>query len=138
VSQSFVVDASVAFAWIHPNQATDATNKLLSEVEEGAVIVVPPLWFSEVANSLLVLQRRKKLTLEERRVALETLLKLTLTVDEEPGKVAFGRTSEIAEQCNLTVYDATYLEVCLRRKLALATRDDGLAVAAKKAGVKLI
>ena len=137
MSAAYVIDSSMGFAWIHPSLATDATNRLLDEVEAGAAIVVPVLWFSEIANSLLVLQRRKRLTVAERKLALETLSKLTFTVDEEAGKAAFGKTSELAERYDLTVYDATYLELALRRKLPLASRDDALNAAAGKAGIKI-
>jgi predicted nucleic acid-binding protein len=138
MNASWVIDSSVGFAWIHPSQATDATNRLLDDVEAGATITVPVLWFSEIANSLLVLQRRKKLTGTERKIALETLLKLTFAVDEEAVKTAFGKTSELAEQYNLSVYDATYLELAIRRRLPLASRDDALNDAAKKAGVGIL
>ncbi len=138
MSRSWVMDSSVAFAWIHPSQSSDATNQLLDEVAAGASIVVPILWFSEIANSLLVLQRRKKLTAIERKMALETLAKLVFTVDEEAGKVVFGKTSELAERYDLTVYDATYLEIAIRRQLPLASRDDALNEAAKKAGIQTL
>jgi predicted nucleic acid-binding protein len=138
VSVSWVIDSSVGFAWIHPSQATDDTNRLLDEVEAGAALVVPVLWFAEVANSLLVLQRRKKLTSAERMAGLETLSKLTFTIDEEAGKAAFGKTSDLAERYDLTIHDATYLELAIRRKLPLASRDEALNQAAKKAGVKTL
>ncbi len=133
-----VIDSSVGFAWIHPSQATDATDCLLDDVEAGVTIVVPVLWFSEVANSLLVLQQRKKLTAAERNAALQTLSRLALTVDEEAGKAAFGATSELAERHDLSVYDATYLELAMRRNLPLASRDEALNRAATKAGVKTL
>lgn len=138
MSAAWVIDSSVGFAWVHPSQASDATNRLLDEVEAGGIIVVPGLWFSEMANSLLVLQRRKKLTPAERKAALETLSQLALTVDEEAGKTAFGAASELAERYDLSVYDATYLESALRLRLALASRDEALNRAAKKAGVKTL
>jgi predicted nucleic acid-binding protein len=138
VSDAWIIDSSVGFAWIHPSQATAETNALLDRIEAGATVVIPGLWFAEIANSLLVLQRRKKLTSSERKTALETLSNLNFTVDEESGKAAFGKTSELAEEYDLTVYDATYLELALRRKLPLASRDTALAGAAKKAGVKVL
>jgi predicted nucleic acid-binding protein len=91
-----------------------------------------------MANGLLVLQRRKKLTAAERKLALETLLKLNFTVDDDTGKAAFGKTSELAERYDLSIYDATYLELAIRRKLPLASRDEALAAAAKKAGIKTL
>ena len=49
-SDRFVVDASVAIAWVHPGQATVATQTLLSSLAEGAVFEVPSIWPLEVAN----------------------------------------------------------------------------------------
>ena len=54
MSAAFVLDASVAFAWVLPSQASATTEALLARVEEGDEVVVPPLWFQEVANGLLV------------------------------------------------------------------------------------
>jgi predicted nucleic acid-binding protein len=132
----WVVDSSVGFAWVHPHQAIPETDKLLDDVGAGATIVVPELWFTEMANGLLVLQRRKKLTAQERKTALQTLAGLNLTVDEEAGKMAFRKTSELAEKHGLSVYDATYLEIALRRKLSLASRDNALRQAARQCGLK--
>ena len=138
MSQVFVIDASVGFAWLHPAQATPETEKLLEQVGNGAQVVVPSLWFIEIANSLLVLQRRKKLTADERKSALETLGALNLTVDEESAREAFRKVSELAEKHGLTAYDAVYLELALRRKLPLASRDESLRQAAKHCGLKTL
>ena len=138
MSEAWVVDSSVGFAWVHPHQATPEKEKLLEEVEAGALVVIPALWFVEMANSLLVLRRRKRLTKEDRKAALETLASLQFTVDEEAARAAFQKTSELAKEHGLTIYDATYLEVALRRKLCLASRDKALISAAKKCGVKTL
>ena len=137
MSEAFVVDASVGFSWVYPSQASDETEKLLVEVEAGSVVVVPSLWFLEVANGLLAAQRRKLLTASERKGALARLLKLNFTVDEETGQEAFRKTSEFAEKYGLSVYDAAYLEVAVRRKLPLASRDQPLRAAAKRCGIIL-
>ena len=39
---------------------------------------------------------------------------------------------------NLTVYDATYLELALRRRVPLATLEQALAEAAKVEGIKVL
>jgi len=138
LSAGWVIDSSVGFAWVHPDQATTATDKLLDDVANGATVVVPVLWFVEMANGLLVLQRRRKITPAERRTALQTLSDLTLVVDEEAGRAAFRETSELAEKHGLTVYDATYLEVAVRRELSLATRDSTLKAAAKRCRLRIL
>ncbi len=136
MSVTWVIDSSVGFAWVHPNQATPETDKLLQEIEAGAAVVVPALWFIEMANSLLVLQRRKKLTGAERKAALEILSSMNFTVDDEAARMALNKTSELAGKYGLTVYNATYLEVALRRNLPLASRDSALMGAAKRCGVR--
>lgn len=138
MSAGFVIDASVGFAWVHPAQSSVETEKLLEQLGNGAQVVVPSLWFIEMANSLLVLQRRKKLTADERKSALDTLGALNLTVDEESARTAFGKASELADKHGLTVYDAVYLELALRRKLPLASRDEALRQAARRCDLKAL
>ena len=138
MSEAFIVDASVGFAWVYPSQASERTDKLLEDIESGARIVVPSLWFLEIANGLLAAQRRKLLTASERKKVLERLSALTFTVDEEAGRAAFDKTSELAEKHGLSLYDATYLETALSHKLPLGSRDDALRKAAKRSGVKVL
>jgi predicted nucleic acid-binding protein len=138
LSVSWVIDSSIGIAWIHPHQATSETDNLLEQVDAGATIVVPSLWYLEMANSLLLLQRRKRITPDERKTALETLSAMVFTVDEGSSLTAFNKMSGLAEKYNLTIYDAAYLEVALRRKLPLASRDDALSRAAGKCGIKML
>jgi predicted nucleic acid-binding protein len=86
----------------------------------------------------LVAQRRHRLTPGQRKAAMEKLTALQLTVDEEGARNAFGKTSDLAEEYGLTIYDATYLELALRRSLPLASRDEALRNAAKQCGLKAL
>ena len=135
---AFVLDASMAFAWVYPGQATSESESLLKLVESGTVAVVPPLWFLEVSNGLLAAQRRKLVTPAERRQALDGLAALALTVDQHDPRSAFERTATLAEQHGLSVYDATYLEVAFRRSLALGSRDRALLAVARQCGVNVV
>jgi predicted nucleic acid-binding protein len=45
---------------------------------------------------------------------------------------------KIADQYGLTVYDAAYLELALRRRIPLATLDDALRRTATSAGVEVL
>ena len=132
----FIVDASVGFAWVHPSQATLETDRWLNAVAAGARVIVPSLWFLEMANVLLMAQRRHRLTAMQRKAALEKLAAMQFTVDEAAGRIAFGKVSELAEKYGLTIYDATYLELALRRSLPLASRDETLRSAARGCGLK--
>lgn len=137
MNSSFVADASVAIAWVHPAQATDATQEMLCTIAEGAIVHVPALWPLEVANALLVLTRRRKLTDPERRSALGWIQRLPVEIDHDAASMAFGRLSELASEYVLSVYDAVYLELAERRGLPLACKDGPLRQAAGKCGVRV-
>ncbi len=132
-----MVDASVAVGWVHPAQATPETAAMLDAIAEGTTIEVPALWSLEVANALTVLARRRKLTEDERQVALGWLRGLPLRADHEMASLAFTRLSELASAHQLSVYDAAYLELAQRRNLTLACKDGPLQEAATRAGVRL-
>lgn len=138
MSTRWVVDASLALSWVHPHQATDKTDALLQRLKDGVNLVVPALWFLEVANALLVLERRRRIRGDERREALAALQALNLTTDSSETVLTFGRVSDLAEKHKLSVYDATYLELALREHLPLGTTDAALRQAARAARVKLL
>jgi predicted nucleic acid-binding protein len=137
VTRSFVADASVAIAWVHPAQATAQTESMLDAIAQGATLEVPALWPLEVANALTVLVRRRKLTEDDRRTALGWFHGLRLRIDHEMASLAFFRLAELAVTHQLSVYDAAYLELAQRRKLMLGCKDGPLGNAAKKSGVAL-
>jgi predicted nucleic acid-binding protein len=138
MSEGFIADSSVGVSWAVPSQASDATDDLLDTVATGTPLVVPTLWSFEVANSLLVLLRRKRILALERDRALGALAQLPLVVDDEGPRLALGKISELASEHGLSVYDATYLELAVRRKLPLASRDGALCKAAQGCRVKLL
>jgi predicted nucleic acid-binding protein len=138
MSEGFIADSSVGVAWAVHSQASAATDELLEEVAVGTPLVVPALWLFEVANPLLVLVRRRRILPQEQTRALNALTRLALVVDDEGSRLAFGRTSRLAAEHGLSVYDAAYLELALRRRLALASRDDALRNAAKSCRLKLL
>ena len=137
MNRSFVADASVAIAWVHPAQATAETDALLDRLAAGDSLVIPALWPLEVANALTILRRRRKLTMNEYRAAVEIIRELPATVDHEAPSIAFTRLLDIASEHDLTVYDATYLELARRRQLPLASNDGQMRRAAARAGVAL-
>jgi len=129
MSEGFVADSSVGVAWAAHSQASEATDQLLEKVAGGGPLVVPTLW---------VLFRRKRIIADERDRALGALARLPLVVDDEGCRQAFGKVSELAAEHGLSVYDAAYLELALRRKLPLASRDDALCNTAKDCHVRLL
>jgi predicted nucleic acid-binding protein len=87
---------------------------------------------------LLVLARRGKLTEDDRVEAITALAQLSVILDHEMAALAFGKLSDLATRHALSVYDAAYLELALRRKLPIACKDGPLRAAARRARVKLL
>lgn len=135
---SFVADASVAVSWCTAAQASDVTDCLLDRIVAGAVAMVPPIWPYEIANVLLSLARRKKLTFAEYSEARLLLGRLRISVDGEGAVLAPTRVADLALEYELTVYDAAYLELAIRKQIPLASRDQTLTQAARRTGVSLL
>lgn len=85
----------------------------------------------------MVLVRRRKSTEEDRQTALRGLGGLRVRIDEDGTSFAFSRLSELGATHGLSVYDAAYLELAQRRKLALGCKDGPLKKAASRALVSL-
>ena len=132
-----VIDASVALSWVYSDEHSAVSNALLARVsQEGAV--VPSLWRLEVANSLQTGIKRKLIDAAYRDSSIQIFLRLSIEIDLETNDYAWTTILQLADMHRLTVYDAVYLELALRRSLPLATRDEDLAAAAGSAGVVLL
>lgn len=110
---------------------------MLDHLAAGDSLVVPALWPLEVANALTVLRRRRKLTPDEARTAIEMIRGLPIVVDHEAAALAFTRLVDLASRHELTIYDATYIELATRTQLPLASNDTRMKQAARRAGAKL-
>ena len=134
---SFVLDASVTLNWYLDDERTAAADALLMRAAvEGAV--VPALWRLEVANGLQMAVRRGRLDPRYRDAAIAELGHLPITVDPETDAPAWGGTLHLADRCQITLYDAAYLELARRLRLPLATLDAKLGRAAATAGVDVL
>jgi predicted nucleic acid-binding protein len=134
--EGLVIDSSVAIAWCFPDEQDDYSQAVLDAFSSERAIV-PELWRLEVANTLLVGERRKRSTQANTVTWLGFLASLPIAVDEETKAHVFGDILNLAREHNLSAYDAAYLELAMRRGLPLATLDDKLKTVAQAAGVPL-
>lgn len=139
-SVGFILDASAALAWlvqrVDPREAQLADEMLLMIQQEEAL--VPSLWFSEVANGLLVAERRGKAAPETSAWFLSKIGELSIAEDVVRPAMVQGSVLALARLYALTAYDATYLELAQRTGRALATFDRQLAAAVRKSGGKVV
>lgn len=134
-----VLDASMALAWIF-----ERNNKTEIECAKQALItlidtetLVPSLWHTEIANALLVAERRQVIT--EARIIdyLNRLSGLPIITDDVTVLSRRDLVMALAREYKLTAYDATYLDLTLRNGAILATFDNKLAEAMRNAGGKV-
>jgi predicted nucleic acid-binding protein len=134
---SLVLDSSATLAWIYSDETTPAIRQVFDRVISlGAW--VPALWRLEVGNVLEMSVRRGRNDTSFRDATLADLELLPINLDAETDRHAWGATARLAERHALTLYDASYLELALRRSLPLATLDRELRIAAKAETVTLL
>ncbi len=132
--REFVVDGSMALAWCFPDEKAPRPQAVLDSLAETRAFV-PTLWHLEVGNALLMGERRKRCTVADTAKWLSFLGSLPIIVDSETISRAWNDVLSLARAHDLSVYDASYLELALRRGLPLASLDTNLNSAAAALGV---
>jgi predicted nucleic acid-binding protein len=126
-------------SWAFSDECTPERQKILDELlNETATAMTSPLWFFEVANVLIMAERRKKLSQAQSAKFLELLLALPIDVSDTSLEQVFSETTSLARQHKLSAYDAAYLRVAIEEGLPLASLDNALNKAAVAAGVALV
>ena len=129
-----VIDNSVFLAWcMGDEEEPTATSAMRHVIEQGGV--APRIWWYELRNALLVNERRGRISPQQVSDTLMDSLALGILIDDEHDE---SRLLELARWFALTVYDAAYLEVAVRRSLPLATLDLRLRRAAETVGIAVI
>jgi predicted nucleic acid-binding protein len=127
---SVVIDSSITLAWFFEDERTDRADDLMRHVARAGAIV-PSLWRLEIANALQMAVRRKRITSDFRDASLADLRTFPIAIDSETDRNAWEATLTVAERCNLTLYDAAYLELAQRVRLPLASLDKDLRAACR-------
>jgi predicted nucleic acid-binding protein len=128
----FVIDASIAATWCFKDEATAYTENLLDAVAGSLEAIAPRLWAYEVRNSALTGVRRKRVTQADADVFVQSLADLRITLIEP---VSYDEIFALAGRHKLTVYDAAYLDLAVRRQLSIASLDAELIRAAAQLNI---
>ncbi|HVT88449.1 MAG TPA: type II toxin-antitoxin system VapC family toxin [Tepidisphaeraceae bacterium] len=129
-----VIDASFVASLFIPDESSAANTEIVQNLTEGDA-TAPAIWQLEVANLLIMAERRKRIDssqmtrLVEAWDALPIALQPMLTIRQRSEVIGLARKHK------LSAYDATYLELALRNNAKIATLDDSLIVAAQAEGV---
>jgi predicted nucleic acid-binding protein len=127
---SLVIDSSITLAWFFQDERTDGADAIMRQVAKAGA-VVPSLWRLEVANALHSATRRKRIDAAFRDASLTDLSAFPIAVDAETDRHAWATTLSLAERCELSLYDAAYLELAQRLRLPLASLDRELRSACR-------
>lgn len=131
---AFVVDASIAGAWLLPDlENTIAEQAMTRMVEEDAV--GPDLLRHEIHSILLSDEKCERISADFVHSALARFRGLPLRLagpDDDTEVVRLPR------KYRLSAYDAAYLALALLEQLPLATLDRQLAKVAREEGVAIV
>ena len=136
LKDGIVLDNSIVMAWSFEDETDEYADAVLDRLATTRA-VVPALWPLEVANALLMGERRKRSTEAGTIKWTGILARLPIVIDNETNAHAWSDTLSLARGHGLTAYDAAYLELAIRRRLPLATIDGKLRLAAKAVGVAI-
>jgi predicted nucleic acid-binding protein len=126
---AIVLDASATLAWlVERSLAVEAELSralLLRLYSEEAL--VPALWYPEVTNGILLVERRQHTAPSRCGSFLQLVAALEIATGSIPPAAVQQAVLGLARTHGLTGYDAVYLELALRTKFPLATFDRKLA-----------
>jgi len=122
---------------VYSDEITEPIRHVFNLVSESGAWA-PGLWKLEVANILEMGARRGRHDAAFRNSTLADLALLPISIDTETDRQAWGATLQLSERHRLTLYDAAYLELALRRGLPLASLDAELRRAAQAEGVVVL
>lgn len=132
-----VVDASITLSWYLADEESEYANRVLDSLRRDQGLV-PSIWSLEVANGLLVAERRGRVTRAEVTRVSAVILSLPILLREVNLESALGHILELGYDWNLTAYDAAYLNLAMQEALPIATLDANLRRAAAQVGVPLV
>ena len=136
MAEILVIDNSVVMSWCFRDESSKYADIVLDYLQKSNA-VVPPVWPLEVVNVLLVAERTKRLSEADSMRFLTLLNQLPITVEEGQSEEMMLRTLSLARKYRLSSYDASYLDLAMRKGLPIATLDKGLRAAAQKTEVPI-
>jgi predicted nucleic acid-binding protein len=112
----------MALSMLLPDEQSHAADALAERFTDGSPSV-PTIWPLEVRNALLAALRQKRLTTAEFEERLEVLALLPVEVEPPADSSALKRALGLARRFDLSLYDASYVDLARQRGLPLATLD---------------
>jgi predicted nucleic acid-binding protein len=136
MDKRFVIDASVVMSWCFEDEISSYAEAVLDSLE-NATAIVPSIWSLEIGNVLLVAERKNRLSAAAADRLIDLLAELPIIPEPEPPERMLREIFTLARKHQLSTYDASYLDLAIRRRIPLATLDERLRTAAAQIDVRL-
>jgi predicted nucleic acid-binding protein len=130
MKNNFVVDNSVVMSWLFKDEVNRYADAVLDRLTE-ATAYVPVIWPLEVVNVLLTAERRNRIRQADSVRFLTLLLQLPIIVEDDSPKNLMGEILALGRAKNLSSYDASYLDLAMRKDCPIATLDSKIIEAAR-------
>jgi len=137
MKEDFVIDNSVVMSWCFKDETNQYTDAILDRLE-NVTAYVPAIWPLEVGNVLLTAERKKRLSASDSYRFIALLNALPIIVEQEPPERMLSEILNLAREHKLSSYDASYLDLAIRKRLPFASTDGHLINAAKRCGVSIL
>ena len=124
-------------AWCFEDETSPYADFVLDSLKNMTAIV-PSIWPLEVGNVLTVAERKKRLNEAASNKFIALLSELPIIVDQEPPERMLREILSLARKNQLSTYDASYLDLAMKRALPIATLDDRLIAAARQNDVRVM
>ena len=122
----YVIDATVGFKWAVVEPHSDKACKLRDDFGQGVhELHAPDLFPTEVANALLVAERRKRILPGQGAILLADVMK-TPPILHASASGLLHRAYAIAAASVVSVYDSLYVSLAEAERCELVTADDKL------------
>lgn len=137
MSDNFVIDNSVIMTWCFKDEINKYADTILDHLEFSTAYV-PLIWPLEVGNVLLIAERKKRLSEADSARFITLLTQLPIVIEQESPERMMRDILALAREHQISTYDASYLDLAMRKGLPIATLDKGLRKAAKRGKVSLL
>lgn len=103
-----------------------------------ATAYVPVIWPLEVVNVLLTAERRNRIRQADSVRFLTLLLQLPIIVEDNRPEKLMGELVALGRAKNLSSYDASYLDLAMRKDCSIATLDRKIIEAARDVEIAVL
>jgi predicted nucleic acid-binding protein len=137
LTETLVVDCSVAAKWALQESGRPGALRLLDEQESGMVLLVAPdLILTEFASMIAKRTRRKQVPASQAFHALRLMEESELRLFETPPLL--GRALDLAIKNQFSLWDCVYLALAIEHDCPLITADRRLFKSRRHPNIQLL